>query len=169
MDASVLIFLIIVGAFIFFLNFRKKPEKTNDLQRAQNEEILPEEILCPDCGADLKLSQQERIEWKFKCHACKETFVVKPDDANNNFTTEKISRPKKSKLNERSFKFLFYAIFSFFAFLTCAMGSIEALHYHFRRMRWVIDNPQLGGTFFLILGFLCLYLFLKERRRKLSR
>lgn len=70
---------------------RAQPEQTNDLQHSQKEEILPEEILCPDCGADLRLNQEERIEWKFSCHACKETFVVKPDDTNNNFTNEKIS------------------------------------------------------------------------------
>lgn len=40
-------------------------------------EILPEEIKCPDCGADLKLNEQERTERKFACPVCKETFVVK--------------------------------------------------------------------------------------------
>ncbi len=40
-------------------------------------EILPQEIQCPDCGADLKLNEHERIEGKFACPVCKETFVVK--------------------------------------------------------------------------------------------
>jgi ssDNA-binding Zn-finger/Zn-ribbon topoisomerase 1 len=40
-------------------------------------EILPEEIQCPDCGADLKLNEQERTERKFACPVCKETFMVK--------------------------------------------------------------------------------------------
>jgi predicted amidophosphoribosyltransferase len=40
-------------------------------------QILPEEIQCPDCGASLKLNEQERIERKFACPICKETFMVK--------------------------------------------------------------------------------------------
>jgi rubredoxin len=44
---------------------------------AGKSEMLPEEILCPDCGASLKLSQKERTEKKFACPVCKETFLVK--------------------------------------------------------------------------------------------
>jgi hypothetical protein len=39
--------------------------------------LLPDEIQCPDCGADLKLNDIERKERKFTCFECKETFVVK--------------------------------------------------------------------------------------------
>jgi len=43
--------------------------------------VLSDEIYCPDCGAELKLTAQERAEKKFACHACKETFVVKDEEA----------------------------------------------------------------------------------------
>ncbi len=78
METSVLIFLIMVGIFIFFAYSRRNSAKTEHAQSARNtEEILPEEIECPGCGADLKLTEKERAERKFACLACKETFVVK--------------------------------------------------------------------------------------------
>jgi hypothetical protein len=47
-----------------------------------NSNVLADEIYCPDCGAEIKLTDQERAEKKFTCHACKETFVVKDEEAN---------------------------------------------------------------------------------------
>ena len=50
------------------------PEKTEPI--SLNDEGLPEDILCPRCGTDLKLSKAERINRKFKCSQCNETFDV---------------------------------------------------------------------------------------------
>lgn len=39
--------------------------------------LLPDEIQCPNCGADLKLNDIEKKEGNFTCYVCKELFVVK--------------------------------------------------------------------------------------------
>jgi hypothetical protein len=41
--------------------------------------MLSQEILCPDCGAELTLNETERREGKFACAVCRETFLVKDD------------------------------------------------------------------------------------------
>ena len=56
------------------------PDKTKlstNINGFSPENILPEEIQCPDCGANLILTDTERTERKFKCTTCSETFSVK--------------------------------------------------------------------------------------------
>ena len=45
-----------------------------------SDNALPEEIQCPDCGADLQLGLRERSERKFTCPECHEAFVVKDNE-----------------------------------------------------------------------------------------
>ena len=35
------------------------------------EDLLPEEVVCPACGEELELDARERIEKKYECSACK--------------------------------------------------------------------------------------------------
>ncbi len=41
--------------------------------------LLPEEVQCPNCGVELKLSEEERTRRQFTCSVCSESFTVKPD------------------------------------------------------------------------------------------
>ncbi|NUO81807.1 DUF2007 domain-containing protein [candidate division KSB1 bacterium] len=41
--------------------------------------LLPEDVQCPNCGVELKLSEEERTRRQFTCSVCRESFTVKPD------------------------------------------------------------------------------------------
>lgn len=41
--------------------------------------LLPEDVQCPNCGVELKLSEEERTRRQFTCSVCRESFTVALD------------------------------------------------------------------------------------------
>ncbi len=41
--------------------------------------LLPEDVQCPNCGVELKLSEEERTHRQFTCSVCGESFTVSLD------------------------------------------------------------------------------------------
>lgn len=41
-----------------------------------NQNLLPEDAQCPNCGAELKLNEEERTRRQFTCSVCRESFTV---------------------------------------------------------------------------------------------
>ncbi len=41
--------------------------------------LLPEDVQCPNCGAELTLTEHERTRREFNCTVCRENFSVKPE------------------------------------------------------------------------------------------
>lgn len=44
-----------------------------------NQNLLPEEVQCPNCGVELKLNEEERTRRQFTCSVCRESFTVALD------------------------------------------------------------------------------------------
>ncbi len=65
--ASIFVGAIIGGAIYGLLNIKTKKD---------DDDLLSKEILCPNCGADLQLNENERREKTFTCSSCKETFRI---------------------------------------------------------------------------------------------
>lgn len=72
-----------IGAVFFLLAHKRlqtnivKADEFPHADGLQKDEILPEEIQCPDCGAELKLDEIARTEKRFTCSVCNESFVIK--------------------------------------------------------------------------------------------